>query len=57
MPGNCTLEFANTSPPESDTDSCDDQTAINVTAGSIVTSGTDIILNATPPRFDAWEDE
>jgi len=57
MPGDCTQEFANTSPPESDTDSCTDQTTVNVTAGTVTDSGTDIILNGTPPRFDAWEDE
>jgi hypothetical protein len=57
LPGNCTLEFANTTPPESNTDSCNDQTTFNVTAGTTFNSGTDIILNGTPPRFDAWEDE
>jgi hypothetical protein len=30
-------------------------TTIPVTAGSVVT-GTDLILIATPPRYDAWED-
>ncbi len=57
MPGICALEFANTTPPESDTDSCGDQSTFNVTAGTITDTGTDIILNGTPPRFDAWEDE
>ena len=59
IPGTCATEFANTTPPESATDSCTDQTTFSVTAGAIVdsASGTDIILNGTPPRFDAWEDE
>ena len=57
MPGNCATEFANTSPPESDSDSCTDQTPVPVTAGAVIETGTDIILNGTPPRFDAWEDE
>ena len=56
IPGNCATEFANTSPPESDSDSCTDQTPVTVNTGAVTDIGTDIILNGTPPRFDAWED-
>jgi hypothetical protein len=57
IPGNCATEFANTNPPESATDLCTDQTAVTVNAGAVTDVGTDIILNGTPPRFDAWEDQ
>jgi hypothetical protein len=46
-------EFLNSG--ESDNDVCSDQTPQHVTAGSTISTGTDIILNGTPPRYDAWE--
>jgi len=33
-----------------------DATPLTVTGGSVVSTGTDVILIATPPRYDAWED-
>ena len=38
------------------TASCTDKTEIPIAAGQTVSTGTDIILIATPPRYDAWED-
>ena len=52
MLGVCTTEFFNTN--ESNIDACTDSSQITVGAGAVV-SGTDIILNNTPPSFDAWE--
>jgi hypothetical protein len=52
MLGACTSEFFNTN--ESNIDSCADSSQITVGAGAVI-SGTDIILNNTPPTFDAWE--
>jgi hypothetical protein len=40
---------------ESATDNPDDSTPVTVSAGSL-TENINIILNDTPPRFDAWED-
>ena len=31
-------------------------TTLTVDAGSVVSTGTDVILIGTPPRYDAWED-
>lgn len=55
MPGTCVLEFLNQAPPESDTDACGDKTPLVVTPGTVLNTGTDIILNGTQPTFDAWE--
>jgi hypothetical protein len=52
MIGSCTFEFFNVN--ESSTDACTDSSQITVGAGAVI-SGTDIILNNTPPSFDAWE--
>jgi hypothetical protein len=40
------------------TASCDSTaaTTLTVDAGSVVSTGTDVILIGTPPRYDAWED-
>jgi len=54
MPGTCVTEFLNDA--ESATDQCTDQSTRTVSAGGVVSAGTDIILNGTPPRYDAWED-
>jgi Matrixin len=54
MPGTCTMEFLNDA--ESASDACEDQSPVLVTTGEKLTTGTDIILNGTPPRYDAWED-
>jgi len=35
---------------------CYTGTEIPIAAGQLVNSGTDVILIATPPRYDAWED-
>ena len=51
MPGSCTTQFWN----NSGSTVCEAPTPITVTAGS-TTSGVDIILIGTPPRYDAWED-
>lgn len=51
MPGSCTTQFWN----NSGSALCDASTPITVTAGS-TTTDVNIILNGTPPRFDAWED-
>jgi hypothetical protein len=40
---------------ESDNDICSNKTPIMVNANTTVT-GKDIILNSTPPSYDAWED-
>jgi len=53
MPGTCATELWNNA--ESANDLCDTSTPITVTAGS-TTTGINIILNGTPPRYDAWED-
>jgi hypothetical protein len=55
MPGTCPTEFLNITPPESDTDACTDQSPLVVNPGAVLNVGTDIILNGTPPTFDAWE--
>lgn len=47
-------EFWNSA--ESATDNPGDSTPVTVSAGQVV-ENIDIILNGTPPRFDAWEDE
>ena len=54
MPGTCASEFLNDA--ESATDQCTDSNTRTVSAGGGVSTGTDIILNGTPPRYDAWED-
>jgi hypothetical protein len=53
MPGSCATELWNNA--ESANDLCDTSTPITVTAGS-TTTDINIILNGTPPRYDAWED-
>lgn len=53
MPGTCTKEFL--SQPESATDACTDKALLTITPGAVIGSGTDIILNGTPPTYDAWE--
>jgi hypothetical protein len=53
MPGSCATELWNNT--ESANELCDTSTPITVTAGS-TTTGINIILNGTPPRYDAWED-
>ncbi len=53
LPGACTLEYVNSN--ESATDNCTDKTPVTVGAGAEITTGTDIILNGTPPEYDAWE--
>jgi len=40
---------------ESNDDLCADKTTLTVNAGGQISTGTDIILNGTPPRYDAWE--
>jgi hypothetical protein len=54
MPGTCTTELLNDA--ESASDACDAQSPVLVSAGENLSTGTDIILNGTPPRYDAWED-
>jgi hypothetical protein len=54
MPGTCATEFLNDA--ESATDQCTDSNTRTVAAGGVVSTDTDIILNGTPPRYDAWED-
>ena len=51
MPGSCTTQFWN----NSGSTLCDSSTPITVTAGS-TTTGVDIILTGTGPRYDAYED-
>jgi hypothetical protein len=55
LPGPCTKEFLNLSPPESSVDDCTDKSFILITPGAVIGSGTDIILNGTAPSYDAWE--
>jgi hypothetical protein len=52
-PPPCTLEYL----VSYATATCDSTaaTALPVGAGSVVSTGTDVILIATPPRYDAWE--
>jgi hypothetical protein len=38
------------------TASCTDKTEIPIAAGQTVSTGADVILIGTPPRYDAWED-
>jgi hypothetical protein len=54
MPGTCVTEFLNDA--ESATDQCTDSNTRTVSAGAEVNTNTNIILNGTPPRYDAWED-
>ena len=54
MPGTCQREFLNN--PETATDGCPAQTTLTVNANQTVDVHTDIILDGTPPRYDAWED-
>jgi hypothetical protein len=54
MPGTCVTEFLNDA--ESATDQCTDSNTRTVSAGVEVNTNTNIILNGTPPRYDAWED-
>jgi hypothetical protein len=51
MPGSCTTQFWN----NTGSTVCDNSTPITVTAGS-TTTGVDIILTGTGPRYDAYED-
>ena len=53
-PPPCTDEYL----VSSATATCDSAaaTTLPVAAGSVVSTGTDVILIATPPRYDAWED-
>ncbi len=53
MPGTCAREYVSSA--ESATDACTDKTPLTVTAAADITTGADIILNGTPPTFDAWE--
>lgn len=55
MPGLCSKEYLNLTPPESATDNCTDKSTIVITPGAVIGAGTDIILNGTAPTFDAWE--
>lgn len=48
-------EFLNSA--ESNNDVCSDKTPLTANAGETISTGTDIILNGTPPRFDLWESE
>ena len=48
----CTLEYLVSSAPA--TCSSAAATTLPVTAGSVVSTGTDVILIGTPPRYDAW---
>jgi hypothetical protein len=48
----CTLEYL----VSGATASCTDKTEIPIAAGQTVSTGTDVILIGTPPRYDAWED-
>lgn len=51
------IEFLNTAPPESSSDGCTESNPLDLTTpGTILDANTDIILNGTPPRYDAYED-
>jgi hypothetical protein len=50
----CSPEYLSTSTAVCSSGSA---TQITVGGGEVATTGTDIILRNTPPRYDAWEDE
>jgi hypothetical protein len=55
MPGTCP-DGDSLDASESANDVCTDSTPVTVTAGATLSTGTDITINGTGPRYDAWED-
>lgn len=55
MPGACSPQYLNS--PSRTTDNCAARTTLNLDAGQVLSTNTNIIMIGTPPRFDAWEDE